>query len=94
MSALRHVKPSVRALAAYTLVLYLVIQSFEAYLITPLIQQRVVQLPPGLTLTVQAIMGVLAGGAGLALAAPLTVVGIVLTRKFHFKQDLGKRRAA
>lgn len=81
-------------LAGYVLLLYVVIQSFEAYLLTPLIQQRAVQLPPGLTITVQALMGVLLGGLGLALAAPLTVVGIVLTRKFHLKQDLGRRDAA
>jgi predicted PurR-regulated permease PerM len=81
-------------LAGYVLLLYVVIQAFEAYLLTPLIQQRAVELPPGLTITVQALMGVLVGGLGLALAAPLTVVGIVLTRKFHLKQDLGRRSAA
>jgi len=53
--------------------------------LTPMIQHRAVSLPPALTITVQAIMGVLIGGVGLALAAPLTVVGLVLTRQLYLQ---------
>jgi predicted PurR-regulated permease PerM len=81
-------------LAGYVLILYVCIQAFEAYLLTPMIQQRAVELPPALTITVQAIMGLLVGGLGLALAAPLTVVGIVLVRRFHLNGDQAGRRAA
>jgi predicted PurR-regulated permease PerM len=68
------------------LALFLVIQACEAYILTPMIQHRAVSLPPALTIIVQAIMGVLVGGIGLALAAPLTVVGLVLTRQLYLKE--------
>jgi predicted PurR-regulated permease PerM len=80
-------------LAGYVLILYVVIQCLEGYLLTPLIQQRTVDLPPGVTITVQALMGVLAGGIGLTLAAPLAVVGMVLVRKLYLKEDLHERAA-
>lgn len=70
----------------YVAVLYLLIQSLEGYVLTPMIQQRAVSLPPALTITVQAIMSVLVGGVGLALAAPITVVGIVLTRQLYLNE--------
>ncbi len=72
--------------ALYVLALFLVIQSFEAYFLTPMIQHRAVQLPPALTIMVQALMGVAVGGLGIALAAPLTVVGLVLTKQLRFSE--------
>ena len=47
--------------ALYVVILYLAIQTVESYLITPLIQQRTVSLPPGLTISAQIGMGILFG---------------------------------
>ena len=55
-----------RALAV--LLLYLGVQGFESYVLTPLVEKRAVALPPALTITAQVLMAVLAGGLGLALA--------------------------
>jgi predicted PurR-regulated permease PerM len=72
-------------LAIYVIVLYVVIQSVESYLVTPLIQRRVVSLPPALTLTAQLL---LAGFLGLFLATPLTVVAMVLIEELYIKDVL------
>ena len=69
--------------AAWVAGLYLAVQTVESYLITPIIQQRTVALPPALTLGTQLVLGVLAGAAGLALATPLTAMGLVLVRELY-----------
>jgi predicted PurR-regulated permease PerM len=78
-------------LALYVILLYAGIQLVESYLITPLIQKRMVSLPPALTIVVQLLAGVLAGGLGLLLAAPLTVAGLVLVRRLYLDRVLGER---
>lgn len=59
------------------------IQMVESYVITPLVQQRTIYMPPALTLSVQFLLGTLAGLPGLALAVPLTAVVIAVTRKLR-----------
>jgi len=75
--------------AAWVVGLYVVIQTVESYVVTPLLQQKAVSLPPALTITTQLVMGVLVGGIGVALATPLTVVGLVLIRAFYVQDMLG-----
>lgn len=72
----------------YVIGLYVAIQTVESYAITPLIQQRTVSLPPALIITAQLIMGVLAGGLGLALATPLAAAGLVLVRELYVREQL------
>lgn len=72
----------------YVVGLYVAIQTVESYAITPLIQQRAVSLPPALTITAQLIMGVLAGGLGLALATPLAAATLVLVSELYVKDQL------
>ncbi len=55
----------------------------EGNLISPLADRGIVKLPPSLTLSVQLLLGSIAGALGVALAAPLTAVtlsilGVVL----------------
>ena len=75
--------------AAYVLFVYLAIQSLEGYLLTPLVQQKTVSLPPALTLTAQVLLGVLIGTGGIVIATPLTAVAIVLVRMFYVEDLLG-----
>ncbi len=75
--------------ALYVTILYLGIQSLEGYIITPIIQQRAVSLPPVLTLLIQVLLGVLAGGLGIALATPLLAVIMVVTRMVYIQDVLG-----
>lgn len=75
--------------ALYIALLYIGIQSIESYLITPLIQRKTVNLPPGLTLSTQVILGVIFGGLGVALATPLTAAALVGTKRFYVEDTLG-----
>lgn len=75
--------------AVWVVVLYVAIQAVESYLITPLIEQQTVSLPPALAITMQLAMAVFVGGVGLALATPLTVVILVLVRSLYVHDMLG-----
>jgi predicted PurR-regulated permease PerM len=77
-------------MAVYVALLYLVVQAFDGYLVTPLVQQETVSLPPALTLTVQLIMGFSFGILGLLLAVPLAVVALVLVQMLYIKDILGE----
>ena len=68
-----------RALAV--VVLYLVIQNVESYLITPFVMHKQVKLLPGLALLSQFVFAVLLGPLGLLMALPLVVVLQVLVRE-------------
>ena len=59
---------------------YTVLQMLEGYVLTPLIFQRTVSLPPALLLAAQAVLGSLLGLNGVAMAAPMTVIGMVLVK--------------
>ena len=75
--------------ALYVLLLYVVLQSLDGYLLTPLIQQRTVSLAPALTIAAQVLFGVLAGSMGLLLATPITAATLVLVRKLYLEDVLG-----
>ena len=67
--------------AVMVLVLYLVIQNVESYLITPFVMHKQVKLLPGLALLSQFVFAVLLGPLGLLMALPLVVVLQVLVRE-------------
>lgn len=75
--------------ALYVGLLYLGIQLIESYVLTPLVEQEVVALPPALTITMMLLLGVLVGGLGLALAAPLTACVLVLIKMLYVEDTLG-----
>jgi len=73
----------------YVLIFNLVLEGFESYLITPLIQKHEVSLPPILTIAAQLLMSVLFGVIGLMMAAPLVVVIMVLVQVLYIHDRLG-----
>lgn len=74
--------------ALYVAGLYFAVQMAESYLITPLIQQKNVELPPALTLSVQTLMGVLLGTLGILFATPLAAVGLVAVKMLYVQDVL------
>ena len=68
-------------LAVAVVVLYLVIQNVESYLITPAVMQQQAKLLPGLALLSQFVFAVLLGPLGLLMALPLVVVVQVVVRE-------------
>jgi predicted PurR-regulated permease PerM len=67
----------------YVALLFLLVQQIESYLVTPLVQQRAVSLPPVLTLAFQIAMGLLMGFVGIVIATPLAAVVLVLVKKLY-----------
>ncbi len=70
------------------LVLYVVIQNVESYLITPSVMQHQLRLLPGLTLSAQVIFTILFGPIGLLMALPLAVCLQVLMREIVIRDIL------
>ncbi|HEV7822585.1 MAG TPA: AI-2E family transporter, partial [Burkholderiales bacterium] len=77
-------------LGLYVLVLYLFIHAIEGYVLSPLIQERAVYLPPAVLLLAQVILGVLAGLPGVMLATPLAATLLVMVRMLYIEDVLGQ----
>lgn len=80
--------------ALYVGILFMVVQSVEGYLITPLVQQRMVHLAPAIALSVQVIFGALWGFPGLALATPMAAMALAIIDKLYVEDVLGDDAAA
>ncbi len=68
---------------------YVALQMVESYIITPLIQQRQVALPPALLLAFQALLGALLGFIGTLIASPLLAALSVATKMLYVEDYLG-----
>lgn len=75
------------------LVFFILLQNLEGYIMTPLIQQRAVLMPPALLIAMQVLLGTLFGAPGLILAAPLTAAALVAVNLLYVEDVLGDRRA-
>lgn len=79
--------PEGQATVLTVLAIYLGVQALESYVVTPLIQQEKVSLPPALVIAAQLLFGVLFGILGLALATPITaalmtIIGLVYVDRY------------
>ena len=70
-------------LAFYVLLLYVGIQAGENYLLTPLVEQRAVSLPPALVIFGTLLLAALAGPLGVVLASPLIAAGMVAVKLLY-----------
>jgi predicted PurR-regulated permease PerM len=71
--------------------LFAAVQMLESHVITPLVQMRAARLPPALTISSQILLGTLVGPIGIAVAAPLVAVAIVLVERLYVEDVLGDR---
>ncbi|MBP2292002.1 AI-2E family transporter [Azospirillum rugosum] len=78
--------------AIWVALLYLAIQQIEGNLITPLMQKRVVDLPPVITIGAIAAGGLVFGILGMFLATPLAIVALVLVNMLYIEDKLGEGR--
>ena len=76
--------------ALWVVGLIVLVQVVEGNFLTPMVQSRTADLPPALLLLVQLLTGALFGLLGLALAAPLSAVGLVLVRRGYVEGWLGR----
>ena len=65
---------------------YIVIQFVENHLLVPVLMKRGVDLPPAMTLGIQALMSVLFGFLGLLVAVPLLAVILTVVRTMSGKE--------
>ncbi len=77
-------------LVLYVVVAYGGIQLVENYLITPLVQRRLVRLAPVIVIFAQVILGLMFGLVGALLATPIAIVVIVLIQTRYIEDTLGE----
>ena len=70
----------------YTAIFYVAAHQFEGHVLIPLIQRRVVSVPPALTLFSVLAFGLLFGPLGVILATPLAVTVMVLVRRLYLRE--------
>jgi predicted PurR-regulated permease PerM len=75
---------------AWTALLFVAVQQLESDVIEPLVQRRMVEIPPALLLFAVVAVGLLLGAPGVIMAAPLTVVAYVMVKKLYVRQVLGQ----
>ena len=72
----------------YTILVYFLVQTFDGYVVIPLIAKKTVDLAPALVLGAQLIMGVLFGVIGLFLADPLlAMIKVALERRAEQNEE-------
>lgn len=77
--------------ALSVIILYIIVQQIDNYLITPYVERQTVLLPPGLVIVAQLLMAVLVGFIGFALAPPLVAAAIVVVRMLYVEDTLDDR---
>lgn len=75
-------------MALYVIILYFGIQILESYLLTPIIQKKMVAIPPALLLLWQVMLGIFAGIGGLFLATPILAAALVVIKELYVKDKL------
>lgn len=76
--------------AFFAVILLLIVQQLEGNVITPLVQQQMVHLPPSVVILGIMAFGLIFGLAGLILATPLAVVVMVMVGMLYVQDVLGK----
>ena len=75
----------------FVALLYWGIQSIEGYVLSPLVFQRSIAIPPMLTISAQVVLGTLLGVLGIIFATPLAACTMVLVQKLYVEDILGDR---
>ncbi len=78
---------------AWTLLAYLIIHQIEGHIVTPLIQNRMVFVPPAVMLIGIAALTYLFGTVSIIFAAPITVVIFAAVNLLYVRDTLGEKTA-
>lgn len=71
--------------AAIVAGMYILIQVIESNFITPMVQQKLISIPPALIISAQLLISPLTGGWGLVLATPLMLIIMILVQELYLK---------
>lgn len=72
----------------WIVIAYIAIQALQNHVVTPLVQQQVVRLPPVILILSQLFMYYWAGLLGMALAPPLAALVILIVQKLYLRDTL------
>ena len=75
----------------WALLLFVAIQQLESNVITPMLQQKMVTIPPALLIFTIVAFGLLFGTLGVIVAAPLTVILYIAVKKLYVREALGEQ---
>lgn len=78
---------------AWTIGAYLLIHQIDGYVVMPIIQQRMVSVPPALMLLSIVAFGKAFGATATVFAAPITVLLYVLVTKLYVRDTLHEKVA-
>jgi predicted PurR-regulated permease PerM len=73
--------------AVIVAMIYIVCQTLVGGFVKPLIEKKIIHLPPAVTFLSQLIMGILAGVLGIILAVPILSVIIILIDELYVKKN-------
>ncbi|WP_199554278.1 AI-2E family transporter [Sandaracinobacteroides hominis] len=76
-----------------TVIVIVAVQQIQGNIVTPLIQSKMAELPPALTIFSLIAAGVLLGPMGVILAVPLTVIGQTLVKELLAYPELPEEGA-
>lgn len=74
--------------AALVAGIYAGVQLVESYMIDPVVEKKIISLPPAFVIAAQVVMGTLFGLMGVFLATPLAIVGVVLVQQLYLRDQL------
>ncbi len=75
--------------ALYVVILYVIVQQLEGNLITPLLLEKRLDIPPILTIVAVASLGVVFGVIGMLIAEPLLAATMVATKMLYVNDVVG-----
>ncbi|HZR71709.1 AI-2E family transporter [Bradyrhizobium sp.] len=76
--------------ALWTIVAYVIIHQIEGNVIVPMVQRRLVFIPPAVLLLSIVVVTEIFGAIGIIFAAPITVIIFVAIKKLYVRASLGQ----
>jgi predicted PurR-regulated permease PerM len=77
------------ATALIVALIYIVVQTLVSNIIAPIVQKKMINLPPALTIVAQLLMAALGGVMGIILAIPLLAIAMILVDELYVKRVNG-----
>ncbi len=76
--------------ALWTIIAYIIIHQIEGNLVVPMVQRRLVFVPPAVLLLSIVAVTEIFGTIGIIFAAPITVIAFVAVKKLYVRDSLGQ----
>ncbi len=79
--------------AVIVALIYIACQTIVGSIVLPLLQKKMINIPPALTLLIQLVMGTLSGLMGIVLAVPLLAILIIVVEELYVKKQTGNEQS-